>query len=163
MVELWLLGVFVVAVVGAYALTGLTARYGYRLGLLDYPRPNELQEAVVARTGGYGICAAFLLAVGVSLLAPLPELQRSPADALRLAGMLLGLVPLLLLAYLDDWRRLGALPQLVGQLAIAAVPVSFGLWIDSIALPYFQVVYLPAWVGVPLTLLWLVAMINTIN
>jgi UDP-GlcNAc:undecaprenyl-phosphate GlcNAc-1-phosphate transferase len=72
-------------------------------------------------------------------------------------------VPLVGLAYLDDRRRLGALPQLTGQILIAAVPVSFGLWIDSIALPYFGIVPLPAWLGVPLTLLWLVAMINTIN
>ena len=163
MVELWLLGVFAVAVVGAFALTGQAAALGYRVGLLDYPRRNELQVAVVPRTGGYAICAAFVLSVLASLVAPLPELERSPQDAHRLLGLLLGLAPLLLLAYLDDRRRLGPLPQLVGQFAIAAVPVSFGLWIDNIALPYFEVVQLPWWVGVPLTLLWLVAMINTIN
>jgi UDP-GlcNAc:undecaprenyl-phosphate/decaprenyl-phosphate GlcNAc-1-phosphate transferase len=163
LVELWLLSVFVVAGLGAFALTGAAGRVGARLGLLDHPRRNELQQSVVPRTGGYGICAAFVLAVLASLLAPLPDLVRSPEDTWRLLGLLLGLVPLLGLAYLDDRRRLGPLPQLLGQIVVAAVPVSFGLWIDSIALPYFGVIPLPVWLGVPLTLLWLVAMINTIN
>src|SRR5215207_2425416 len=139
-VELWLLGVFAVAVVGAFVLTGLAGRAGARLGLLDYPRRNELQQSVVPRTGGYGICAAFVLAVLASLVAPLPELERSPEDTWRLLGVMLGIIPLLGLAYLDDRRRLGPLPQLGGQFVVAAVPVAFGLWIDSIALPYFGVI-----------------------
>jgi UDP-N-acetylmuramyl pentapeptide phosphotransferase/UDP-N-acetylglucosamine-1-phosphate transferase len=163
MTELWLLSAFLVALVGAFLLTGVAGRVGAHLGLLDHPRRGELQVDVVPRTGGYGICAAFVLAVLCSLLAPVPDLARSPADAQRLVGVLLGLVVLLPVALADDWRRLGPLPQLVGQFAIAAVPVSFGLWIDSIALPYFEVVELPWWIGVPLTLFWLVAMINTIN
>jgi len=162
-VELWLAAVFALAVVAAFALTGAAGRVGQRLGMLDYPRRNELQQSVVPRSGGYGICAAFVLAVLASLLIPSPALARSPDDARRLLGVLLGLAPLLGLAYLDDRRRLGPLPQLVGQVVIAAVPVAFGLWIDSIALPYFGAVPLPSWLGVPLTLLWLVAMINTIN
>src|SRR5579875_957008 len=163
MAEIWLLGAFAVAVLASFALTGLAARAGRRLGLLDYPRRGELQAAVVPRTGGYGICAAFVLAALVSFVAPTAELVRSPEDAERLLGVLLGLVILLPLAYADDRARLGPLPQLVGQFAVAVVPVSFGLWIDSIALPFVQVVPLPAWIGVPLTLFWLVAMINTIN
>ncbi len=163
MVELWLLGVFVVAAGAAFVLTGAAGQIGQRLGMLDYPRRNELQRSVVPRTGGYGICAAFVLAVLASLLIPSAELERSAEDAQRLFGVLLGLVPLLALAYLDDRWRLGPLPQLLGQIAVAAVPVGFGLWIDNIALPYFGVVALPAWLGVPLTMLWLVAMINTVN
>jgi UDP-GlcNAc:undecaprenyl-phosphate GlcNAc-1-phosphate transferase len=163
MVDLWLLGVFVVAVVGSFALTGAAAALGRRLGMLDYPRRNELQADIVPRTGGYGLCAAFILAVLASQVAPLPELERSPEDARRLVGVLLGLAVLVPLAFVDDRRRLGPVSQLVGQIAVAAVPVSFGLWIDSLALPYFGIVPLSPWIGVPLTVLWLVAMINTIN
>ncbi len=164
MAELWLLGMFLVALMASYVLTGLAGRLGHRLGLLDYPRRGELQAAIVPRTGGYGICAAFVLAALASFVAPpSAELVRSPADTQRLLGVLLGLVILLPLAYADDRTRLGPLPQLAGQFAVAAVPVSFGLWIDSIALPFVQVVSLPWWIGVPLTLFWLVAMINTIN
>ena len=38
MTELWLLGIFLVAVAGSFVLTGVAARVGTRLGLLDYPR-----------------------------------------------------------------------------------------------------------------------------
>ncbi len=163
MIELWLLAIFAVALVASYVFTGAAARLGARLGLLDRPRRGELQVDVVPRTGGYGICAAFALAVLASLVAPVPELERSLDDTRRLIGVLLGLALLLPIAAVDDWRRLGPLPQLVGQIAVATVPVSCGLWIDSIALPYLEVVPLPWWFGAPLTVLWLVAMINTIN
>ena len=158
-----LAGVFALAAAAGFVLTGLAGQLGCRLGLLDYPRRNELQRDVVPRTGGYGICAAFVLASTASLVLPLPELERSAEDARRLVGVLLGLGLLLPLAYLDDRRRLGPLPQLAGQIAVALVPVLFGLWIDSVALPIVGVVELPAWLGVPLTVLWLVGMINTIN
>jgi len=154
---------FALAAGAGFLFSGLAARLGRRWGLLDYPRRNELQRDVVPRSGGYGICAAFVLAVLVSLLLPLPELARSPEDAWRLLGVLLGLALLLPLAYLDDRYRLPPLPQLVGQLAVALVPIAFGLWIDSVALPAVGVVALPAWLGVPLTVLWLVGMINTLN
>jgi UDP-GlcNAc:undecaprenyl-phosphate GlcNAc-1-phosphate transferase len=163
MAELWLLSVFALAAAASFWLTGLAGRLGHRVGLLDYPRRGELQAAVVPRTGGYAMCAAFVLAALASFVAPADELVRTAEDTQRLLGVLLGLVILLPLAYADDRARLGPLPQLAGQFAIAAVPVSFGLWIDSIALPFVQVVPLPWWIGVPLTLFWLVAMINTIN
>src|SRR5438128_283608 len=140
MAEAWLLSMFAVAVVASFGLTGLAAQFGHRLGLLDYPRRGELQASVVPRTGGYGICAAFVLAALVSCIAPSDELVRSAEDAHRLLGVLLGLLLLLPLAYADDRARLGPLPQLAGQFAIAAVPVSFGLWIDNIALPFVQIV-----------------------
>src|SRR6478672_7808207 len=117
MAETWLIGVFAVASVASFCLTGLAGQLGHRVGLLDYPRRGELQAAVVPRTGGYGICAAFVLAALASFVAPSDELIRSSEDAQRLLGVLLGLVLLLPLAYADDRARLGPLPQLMGQFA----------------------------------------------
>src|SRR5438874_1469280 len=53
--------------------------------------------------------------------------------------------------------------QSLGQFAIAAVPVFFGLRIDSIASPFGQAVELPTWLGMLVTVLWIVGMINAIN
>jgi UDP-GlcNAc:undecaprenyl-phosphate GlcNAc-1-phosphate transferase len=67
------------------------------------------------------------------------------------------------LALLDDRKRLGPFPQLVGQIAVAAIPVVFGLRLGSIASPFGPAIALDPWVDVVLTLVWIVGMINAIN
>ncbi len=60
--------VLTVAVGGALLLVPLTAGIGEAIGgnLIDKPRPGEVQRRPISRTGGYGIVAAFLLALVVS-------------------------------------------------------------------------------------------------
>jgi UDP-GlcNAc:undecaprenyl-phosphate GlcNAc-1-phosphate transferase len=55
------------------------------------------------------------------------------------------------------------LPQLVGQLLIAAVPVAFGLRVSSVAQPFGDPIDLPVWLDLPLSIVWFVGMMNAIN
>lgn len=157
--ELSLALVFLVAFGAAYLFTFPAASIGKRAGIVDRPRPGEVQSRVIPRTGGYALFSAFLAAalVGAWLI------PRSQQEGWRLMGVLLGAAALLPLAYLDDRRRLGPIPQLLGQIAVAAVPVGFGVVVDSFATPFWGVIPLPAWLVVPLTILWIVGMINTLN
>src|SRR5215204_666458 len=131
MVVSWILGVIVLAALTSYVLVGLAARHGERLGMVDVPRAGEVQVRAVPRNGGYGMLIAIWLAVGLAVFARPPELQAAPGDDWKLVGVLLGTLLIVPLAMLDDSKRLGAGPQFLGQFAIAAVPVAFGLRIDS--------------------------------
>jgi UDP-GlcNAc:undecaprenyl-phosphate/decaprenyl-phosphate GlcNAc-1-phosphate transferase len=62
----------------------------------------------------------------------------------------------------DDIWGLSPAMKLVGQVACAAVPVSAGLTIDHITLPFVGAQDLGA-AQYPLTLLWFVALVNMIN
>ena len=64
-----------------------------------------------------------------------------------------------------DRRLPGArsIPKLAGQIAAAAIPCAFGTWIDHFTFPFLGVVDLPAWVGMPLTVVWIVAVMNMVN
>jgi UDP-GlcNAc:undecaprenyl-phosphate GlcNAc-1-phosphate transferase len=163
MVMLWIVGVTLTAVLASYVLVGLAARHGRSLGMVDVPRSGEVQVRAVPRNGGYGMLAAVWLATALAVFARPAELQAAPGDDWKLVGVLLGSLLIVPLAMLDDKKRLGAGPQFIGQLAIAAVPVLFGLRIDSIASPLGSAVELPAWLGMLLTVLWIVGMINAIN
>jgi UDP-GlcNAc:undecaprenyl-phosphate GlcNAc-1-phosphate transferase len=55
------------------------------------------------------------------------------------------------------------MPQLLSQVAIAAVPVLFGLRFGSLASPFGSAIELPLWLDAPLTVLWIVGMINAMN
>lgn len=157
--EISLALVFGVAWLGAFLLTYVARAAGNRVGVVDKPRPGEIQVRVFPRTGGYAIFFAFLAAalVGAFLI------PRSEQENWRLLGVLLGSAAILPLAILDDRRRLGPMPQLVGQIAIASIPILFGVVVDSIATPFWGVIPLPAWLVVPFTVVWIVGMVNTIN
>lgn len=151
--------VFVVAFLGALLLTPLSSRIGIAVGLVDTPRPGELQRRPVPRSGGYAVFAAFFLAVAASLLV----LPRDAGESWRLIGLGVGALLLLPLAVIDDLRRLGPAPQLVGQIVVAVSAIPFGIVIDSVANPFGELLPLPAVVAFPLTVVWIVGMINTIN
>jgi UDP-GlcNAc:undecaprenyl-phosphate GlcNAc-1-phosphate transferase len=166
----WLLAAFGVAATATYALAILAARFGHRLGVLDKPRPGEVQRSTVPRTGGYAMLIGMWLALLVAyalrgrfLVDPDVGPVWNPDDDLRVIGLVLGTVCIVPLAMLDDRRRLGPLPQLVGQLLIAAVPVAFGLRVSSIAQPFGDPIELPVWLDVPISIVWFVGMMNAIN
>src|SRR5215218_4537920 len=163
MVVSWIVGVIVLAALTSYTLVGLAVRHGNTLGMMDVPRAGEVQVRAVPRNGGYGMLIAIWVATGLAVFARPAELQAAPGDDWKLVGVLLGSLLIVPLAMVDDQKRLGAGAQFIGQFGIAAIPVGFGLRIDSIASPFGQAFELPAWLGMLLTVLWIVGMINAIN
>ena len=151
--------VFGVAFLSAYLLTPVAEDACWRCGLVDRPRPGELQIRPAARAGGYAILAAFLIALALSLVL----FPRSPAEVWRLAGFLVGVALVVPLALVDDFRRLNPGPQAAGHLAIAAPPIAFGIVIDNVASPFGGLIEFPLYVALPFTLFWIVGMINTLN
>ncbi len=163
MVTLWIVAVLVLAILVSYTLVGLAVRHAAALGMMDVPRAGEVQVRAVPRNGGYGMLAAVWLAVGAAVFARPAAIEAAPGDDWKLLGVMLGSLLIIPLAMVDDRKRLGAGAQFAGQFAIAAIPVAFGLRIESIASPLGEAVQLPPWLGMAITLLWIVGMINAIN
>ncbi len=161
-VEIWYAIVIAVAFFTVIPMVLLAERVGTRVGLVDHPRGGEVQRFTLPRTGGYAVMAAFWTAILVSFVLPPAQEVRLHADNVRLLGVLLGALALLPLALVDDARRLGPLPQIVGQSFAATVPVCFGLRMDEVATP-FGVLAIPDPLAAPLAAFWVVAMINAIN
>src|SRR5256885_884132 len=64
---------------------------------------------------------------------------------------------------IDDFRGLVWWEKLGGQVAAAAIPTGFGIWVHRFTFPIVGVHALPEWVGIPLTILWIVAIMNMVN
>lgn len=151
--------VFLTALGLSLVLVPLAGRAGRRLGLVDRPRPGEVQRKPTPRTGGYGLFAAFWLAV----LPTLFLVPRFPDEYPRLAGFAAGSLVVLALAVLDDRYRLGPFPQLAGQILAGLTAAAFGILIENVANPAGGLIPVPVWLGVPLTVFWVVVLINTVN
>ena len=153
--------VFGVAFLAACLITPLAGSFGTRLGLVDVPVGRRRHSGPVPRIGGLGLSAGFALACGAALaLAPL----SNPEDRRRIAGVLLGCAFVLAVGLLDDWKELKPWPQLAAQAAAALIAAATTVFIERFTNPLNnQLVVLPLWLAVPVTVFWIVGMMNTVN
>jgi UDP-GlcNAc:undecaprenyl-phosphate GlcNAc-1-phosphate transferase len=80
-----------------------------------------------------------------------------------LALLLIGAAVATTVGVIDDFRGLEWWQKLGGQGVAAAIPVVFGVWIDRFTFPFLGIQTLPEWFGAPLTVLWIVAIMNMVN
>ena len=78
-------------------------------------------------------------------------------------GLLLGAAIAVTVGIVDDFRGLPWYAKLGGQVAAAAVATGFGIWVHRFTFPFVGIHTLPASVGIPLTIVWIVAIMNMVN
>jgi UDP-GlcNAc:undecaprenyl-phosphate GlcNAc-1-phosphate transferase len=106
----------------------------------------------VPRLGGL----ALFLGVFVPALAFLPL-------GGEMRGILLGAAVATTVGAIDDFRGLRWWEKLGGQVLAASIPVGFGVWVHRFTFPVVGVHTLPEWIGAPLTVLFIVAVMNMVN
>ncbi len=133
------------------ATTPLAARFARVVGAVDQPSGRRIHSRPTPRLGGLAILLGFLV----------PVLFYLPQDSATRA-VVTGAIMIACLGMVNDIWGLSPAVKLAGQVACASIPVSAGLTIDHITLPFVGVGDLgPA--QFPLTLLWFVAIVNMIN
>ena len=122
------------------------------LGAVDAPDARRVNRRPIPRLGG--------LAIFLGLLVPALAFLDLSGES---RGVLLGAAVATVVGAVDDFRGLSPPVKLGGQLVAAAIPPAFGVWIDHFTFPFLGVVDLPALVGVPLSMLFIVAVMNMVN
>ena len=140
------------ALVIVVLLTPAVGGMARMLGVVDRPGMRRLNRSPVPRLGGI----ALFFGIFVPALAFLPLGRETK-------GLLLGAAVATLVGAIDDFRGLVWWEKLGGQIAAAAIPTGFGIWVQNFTFPLVGVHELPGWVGVPLTILWIVAIMNMVN
>jgi UDP-GlcNAc:undecaprenyl-phosphate/decaprenyl-phosphate GlcNAc-1-phosphate transferase len=145
----WGAGLALVLVLVLTPATGGMARW---LGAVDEPDRRRLNRLPIPRLGGLALFFGIL----VPALAFLPLGGES-------RGLLLGAAVATAVGALDDARGLHWWQKLAGQTGAAAIPVGAGIWVDRFTFPFLGIHELPAGLGMPLTVLWIVALMNMVN
>jgi len=140
------------ALVIVVLLTPAVGGMARMLGVVDRPGMRRLNRSAVPRLGGL----ALFFGIFVPALAFLPLGRETK-------GLLLGAAVATLVGAIDDFRGLVWWEKLGGQIAAAAIPTGFGIWVQNFTFPLVGVHQLSEWVGVPLTILWIVAIMNMVN
>jgi len=122
------------------------------LGAVDNPDARRVNRRPIPRLGG--------LAIFFGILVPALAFLDLSGES---RGVLLGAAVATVVGAVDDFRGLSPPVKLGGQFVAAAIPPAFGVWVDHFTFPFLGVVDLPAWIGVALSMLFIVAVMNMVN
>lgn len=142
---------FSIALVAAYFLTPKVKELAIKAGAMDAPDARKVHKEPIPRMGGLAIYAAFVLAVLAGM-----HVNH------EIAGLLAGGTVILIVGIIDDLKQLPAKVKLLGQIMAAAVLILFDIRIDWITNPFGDMIYVD-YLAIPLTILWVVGLTNTVN
>jgi UDP-GlcNAc:undecaprenyl-phosphate/decaprenyl-phosphate GlcNAc-1-phosphate transferase len=139
-------------------LTPLVRNWFLRYRIVDQPDGRRKQHATaVPRVGGIPLGIAYVSAL--LLLYWLPGASPSwLANKQLLFGLVLGSAIIFVTGLIDDLAGLRPRQKLVGQLIAAGIVCLSGVQIVSLGGHA-----VPAWLGIPLTLIWLAVCTNAFN
>ncbi|MEC9488535.1 MAG: MraY family glycosyltransferase [Halanaerobium sp.] len=143
--------VFLTAFMFTIFFTPSIKELALRWGAVDRPDERRLNSTPVPTIGGLAIFLGFLVAVLISV-------PFSP----KLMGIIMGGGLLIVIGLLDDLYELSAGIKLAGQILAACIALFYGIKIEFITNPLGGMFYLSYW-GAPLTVVWIVAIINAVN
>lgn len=116
-----------------------------RIGFVDRPDGRlKRQPEPVPYLGGLAVYVSFLVSVALTF-----ELSQ------EVLGLFLASALVVVFGLIDDLGALSPRVKLVGQTLACVVLIKSGI--------YVKLAFVPVWLAVPLTLLWLLATINAFN
>ena len=157
--------IFLFACVVAFLVTPLTIKLGRRWQAVDSPGGRRQHGGRVPRLGGVAVCAGFVGAgvLGFALSAVGLWLPIGAEDQKLLTGVMLGSLVSFAFGLWDDNKQLPPCPQFVAQFGVALIAIFFDVIVERVTLPFFGLAIFPGWITYPLTIFWVMGMINTVN
>ena len=137
---------FILSFIFALCWTPILRQAALQLGIVDKPDGKlKKHEDAIPYLGGVAVFAAYLLTIGV-----LTDFEDKETLGLLLSGCIA-----LLVGLIDDFGALTPKQKMLGQFLAALVLIKSGTFI--------KLAFLPVWVAIPLTVLWIVAVTNAFN
>ncbi len=153
---------FVVSAVVVLICTPVIREMGLRSGRVDLPGDRKVHDRPMVRLGGVGIFLGTILALltvwGCGGFGALPAEKSDEVWGVTVGGLACFLIGLA-----DDLYGMSPFSRLFMQSLVSIGAWQMGIQIKVLSIPFMGMVSLPVWVSVPLTMIWLMGMINAIN
>ncbi len=145
-----------VAFVVSIALTPFVKRLAVKVGAVDVPgEARRVHDHPIPRMGGLAIFLGFI--VSTLLFADITQEVR---------GILIGSIIIVITGVIDDIVSLRAWTKFLIQILAAVIAVLHGVVINVVSNPNVfsnQEAIVLGWVAIPLTVLWIVGITNSVN
>lgn len=142
---------FVIAVAVAYFATPHVKELAIKAGAMDTPNERKVHREPIPRMGGLAIYFGVVAAVFISM-----KINH------EILGIFVGGSIMLAVGIIDDIKQLSAKIKLAGQILAAMALIAFGVRIEWLTNPFGSMIYLD-YLSIPVTILWIVAVTNTVN
>lgn len=135
-------------------ITPLVRKLSIRVGAVDKPNKRRMNITVMPSMGGLAIYITFFFAI--FFLQPIPLSISIPIFLSASIVLFTGII--------DDIKEISPKMKMLG-LTLAAVLVVLlnNLTIELVSIPIIGDITLPTWLGFPFTILWILAITNSIN
>lgn len=150
--------VLIITLALSLSLTPLMIRLAPVLGALDKPNERKVHQGLMPRLGGLAIYLAFVC--GVLLLDKTTDLF---AGSSVLIYLLLSCGLVVACGFVDDIINISPKIKLLIQVAAALLFIQGGAYVDFITNPFTGGQISLGFLGIPVTVLWLVGISNAVN
>ena len=163
---LFLLGAFIVAVSIAMIVLPKILLISHKKRLFDMPDKRKVHHTPIPRLGGLSFFPVILITTGLLILVyhlmGYPNESMTDVVLYEFLALVVGSMMLFLVGFADDLIGVGYKRKFVVQIIAASLLVASGVWIKSLD-GLFGVYNVPAWFGMPFTVLIVVYVTNAIN
>jgi UDP-GlcNAc:undecaprenyl-phosphate GlcNAc-1-phosphate transferase len=146
----------VVAFIVTFAATPLVRSFAKKIGAMDIPdKRRRVHDHPIPRLGGLAIFLGFIMSI-------LLFEDMSP----QIQGLLLGCLIIVTIGAVDDIVSLSAWVKFAFQIIAALVAIFHGIEINVLMNPFFWMsneYIVLGWWSAPITLIWIVAITNSVN
>jgi UDP-GlcNAc:undecaprenyl-phosphate/decaprenyl-phosphate GlcNAc-1-phosphate transferase len=155
------LAVFFASAGAVLVATPLVRAAATRLGAIDRPSDRKIHPEATPTLGGVAILIGVATGMGVAfLIAPFRSLFR---ESLELQATLVAAAVIMVIGVVDDLRSLSPPAKIAGQILAAGILVLNGIQLLFFWFPSQGVISLGPDLAVPLTILWVLVMVNAVN
>ncbi|SJZ48212.1 glycosyltransferase family 4 protein [Selenihalanaerobacter shriftii] len=142
---------FAIASLITYVSTPIVKKLAFLIGAVDEPNARRINKHPIPSLGGIAIYVGFVLSVMLLL-----------EHDIKLVGIIASSTLILIVGLVDDIKGISPKSKFIWQIMAAIVLTSFGIKIQFITNPFGGILYLGK-LSIPFTVLWLVAITNTVN
>lgn len=148
---------FFLSVILCVLLTPIIKKIAIAIGATDKPNERKVHKTLMPRMGGVAIYLSFTIVY--FLFTYFTDLVITNVGL----AIVIGGFFVVAIGVIDDMVELSPTGKFVGQLVGAVIAIYFGLKIQYITIPFLNDVVFIGWLGIPLTLVWIIAVTNAVN
>lgn len=157
----WLLAT-VISLAVSIGLTPVAAAWARRIGLVDQPDGHrKLHARAIPLGGGLAVIASLMIVCGLAFLVSPAFRDGVTEHLLPLLSLVLATCLLCAIGFIDDLQGIRGRQKLLAQLVAALIVAASGTSIERLVL--FDHVFEMGIFAIPVTCLWLLAVVNAVN
>src|ERR1700722_4293108 len=154
---------FLMSYIAGVLFTPLMAKTAVKYGIVHRPPHRKTHSKVIPYLGGVAVFAAFLLGCLIGGMVGYLHAWLTPEMMAKAGVIILCALGVMVIGLLDDASALSPMKKLMGQFFFVTLFAVLGFRMDVLEIPGIGAFPLPPYQSVPLTIFWVLAMINAVN